>query len=356
MTDIDTSLVTHVVFNDEDGDTYEIKVRPKRMPWARIAHQEVRDLIVSGAMPGASSVGGYRTQASARLRDGSVVDVTERLLRDGWSSWIEVDRFSPYHVEQSTPERDARIAAGTAANEAGYATTEVYEAACEAEDAAMARVVASWREPVVEQESVEAIAGVVAPVAAEPAVRSVVEAEESLPATSAPVPANDTIDYAVVLQRTRAVRDTAEAEERRAMEALLQAQEVRRLAQSDLDEVRATAELYSAPTVVEADADWDPHLGPDADEEVAEAEAHKVFVATLNGLEADDGLTVACAATDAAEARLWSEVSRIEFQVGAEDASGLGDACRVLWEAHQAERIASDVYDRAYEGRVKLAA
>ncbi len=165
-----------------------------------------------------------------------------------------------------------------------------------------------------------------------------------------------TESYDTVLQRAHAARNSAEAKEHCALAAFLSAQEARRLAQADLDEVLATAKLYIAPSVSDADADWDPRPGLDPDEEADEAKAHAVFVATLNGLEADDRLTDAIGATDAAEAELWSAVSRAEAVMGTEVVSEISAACRLVWSAHQAERVASDVYDWAHDVVDRLAA
>ncbi len=209
----------------------------------------------------------------------------DQMLREGWADWLERDRREePYRIRHSTGERDARLRARQVLTEIEVGLTDrygllhstpeleaaqvAYEAACAVEDAAVAQVAATWREPVA-----------VEPMVAE----AVIEVAEPVVATAPPAPANDTIDYATVLQRARSARNAAEAEERRAMAVFLDAQEARRQAQGDLEEVLATAELYSAPAVADVGEDWDPRLGPDAVKEEAEVLEHSEFLATLAG-------------------------------------------------------------------------
>ncbi|MGI4794450.1 MAG: hypothetical protein ACRYG8_10320 [Janthinobacterium lividum] len=56
-------------------------------------------------------------------------------------------------------------------------------------------------------------------------------------------------DFDTVVRRARSVRDAAEQAESRGLQAFLALQEGRREAQADLDEVLATAEIWSAPLV-----------------------------------------------------------------------------------------------------------
>ncbi len=365
----------------EGGETTERQypVTARKHSWNRRVYEIVAALARDGATPGSGAVPASSTaparrilSATARLKNGSRVDILDQFIEDGWRTWLDTDRYVRLHqVPHSTPERDARIRAHEIVEDAQAsdwtpehdALDAAYDMACVAEKAAVLRTAASWQESVAEEpvpEEAPATEGpAVDPVIVEPVAviaEPVTPVQEPEFAPPIPTPANDTSSYDTALRRARSARNAAEAEERQTLAAFLAAQEARRQAQADLDEIQATAELYSAPAVADVGEDRDPRLGPDADEEAAESEAHAEFVATLNGLEADDRLTDALAATDAAESELWSAVSRAELALGAEVATEIGAACRLLWRAHQAERVASDIHDRACDGRSRLAA
>ena len=273
------SLTIHSHHSDAGSVVERVRLKKYGTPWTMVVKRVGRALADAGATPGARGSDRYRiTCVVASYGHGSPFDVTDRFLADAWYGWLGYDRSSARHDPTylarcgvaSTPERDARIAASKSTYEKLAALSDLYdgderdraeapyraehEAACAAEEAAMARAAAMpppelrRTSPVSSDalDSAQAASAVAAAlVADDPADQDAVaylrEADATVVRLTPPA-----ADHGAALDRARAARDAAEAEEAAALAGYVASRDSRLSAQAELDDLLASSTLEDA--------------------------------------------------------------------------------------------------------------